>query len=746
MSDFAKKFTALLLLLPTLATGALEIRIPTGRILGQDKLSYITQRPYYVYYGIPFAEPPIGRLRFQEPQPFTYEATRLLTDQDVLVVTIQYRLGVFGFASTLDDAQPGNNGLLDQIVALQWIKDYIGQFGGDPTDVTIFGESAGAASVSLLSISPLAKGLFTKFTALLLLLPTLASGTPEIRIPTGRILGQDKLSYITQRPYYVYYGIPFAEPPIGRLRFQEPQPFVGTGPDVIISSNSYRPACMQAQYSGIMDEDCLHLNIFVPQGGTTIKKVLVWIHGGAFVIGDAKTYEATRLLTDQDVLVVTIQYRLGVFGFASTLDDAQPGNNGLLDQIVALQWIKDYIGQFGGDPTGVTIFGESAGAASVSLLSISPLAKGLFTKGIMQSGTALSPFSNIKKPAELVYRLSKSLGCMPSYYFPGFSVQYHQRIMQCLREKPAAQINMPASFQDDEVTLDIGTLIDHGPVVDGKVIPRNPFDLMLDKGYLRAVGALDRSYIVGANNAEGISTLDYLVFAAGGSIETVTQPDIISQYVKSISQSVMPFPLNNDHLNLIDFIYTYPRDEQGKIPVEVLVVHVACQATIIDMTTDTNFVVPSVQFAKFITEASDKAHVFLYLFDHFPEVKDPTSPLRGTNHGHDVLFEFDLTPSLRADNMNNYIVVGTPTNSPLYQIFGWAVATFAKTGVPVSSLQGSGGQLEWPNFDPQQEKFIAISLNPEVRNHVYDQRVSLWLDFLPRMQFYKGNSRVAFMK
>ncbi|RUS88709.1 hypothetical protein EGW08_003524, partial [Elysia chlorotica] len=110
--------------------------------------------------------------------------------------------------------------------------------------------------------------------------------------------------------------------------------------------------------------------------------VLVWIHGGGFVIGNAKTYEATRLITDHDVIVVTIQYRLGMFGFASTEDEAQPGNNGLRDQILALQWIQGNIGQFRGDPSDVTIFGESAGAASVSLLSISPLTRGLFTKVI----------------------------------------------------------------------------------------------------------------------------------------------------------------------------------------------------------------------------------------------------------------------------------------------------------------------------------------------------------------------------
>ncbi|RUS88708.1 hypothetical protein EGW08_003523, partial [Elysia chlorotica] len=216
-----------------------------------------------------------------------------------------------------------------------------------------------------------------------------------------------------------------------------------------------------------------------------------------------------------------------------------------------------------------------------------------------------------------------------------------------------------------------------------------------------------------------------------GTIEEVTAPAVVSQYIQSISQSVSPYPLNNDHLNAIDFLYTYPRDARGEISVQ----------TIIDMTTDTNFVVPSVLFARLITEASDQTDVFLYLLDHYPQVKDPSSPLRGSNHGHDILFEFDLTPALREDNMNDYIVVGTPTNTPLYGIFGGAVASFAKTGKPVSQLQTP---QRWPRFDPIQENFFAVSLEPEVRSHLYAQRVALWLDFLPRVGSSWVTSRVAF--
>ena len=150
-------------------------------------------------------------------------------------------------------------------------------------------------------------------------------------------------------------------------------------------------------------EDCLYLNIYTPQnlfhgqtdqvhGGLGLLPVMVWIHGGAYVIGAGSQYDATSLAT-KGVVMVTINYRLGIFGFMSSEDDVMPGNYGMWDQIEALKWVKANIAAFGGDPDRVTIFGQSAGSSSVSLLTLSPQAKGLFHRAIMQSGQSLSPFS-----------------------------------------------------------------------------------------------------------------------------------------------------------------------------------------------------------------------------------------------------------------------------------------------------------------------------------------------------------------
>ncbi|XP_012944282.1 acetylcholinesterase-like [Aplysia californica] len=255
-------------------------------------------------------------------------------------------------------------------------------------------------------------------------LPRDVFSAPSQQFPFGVIEGVDVQAITSGKTVYAYYGIPFAEPPVGPLRFRPPVPYAGRNPNNVISSNSFRASCMQEAppVPTTTSEDCLHLNIFAPSASSqTERKVMVWIHGGGYILGDVRPYTPTDLVADYDVVVVTIHYRLGFFGFMSTGDEASPGNNGLRDQVLALQWVKDNIRAFGGDPDDVTLFGESAGAGSVSFLSLSPYSKGLFTKAIMQSGTVFSPWSIIS-PARArsnFYKMAGQLNCLPWWYLVG---------------------------------------------------------------------------------------------------------------------------------------------------------------------------------------------------------------------------------------------------------------------------------------------------------------------------------------
>nr|AHH02590.1 carboxylesterase [Holotrichia parallela] len=215
-----------------------------------------------------------------------------------------------------------------------------------------------------------------------------------VEIDQGRLsgaAGYDRYGGI----YYSFLSIPYAKPPVGELRFKEPQP--ADSWSGILDATVDLPQCSQF---GVDNEDCLYLNVHTPQAPSDsyddLMDVLVFIHGGGFNAGDGrKSSVGPEFLMPENVVLVSINYRLGIFG-SFNLDDASlgyPGNLLMKDQVLALKWVQSNIAKFGGNPDSVTISGQSAGGASVHYLILSPLATGLFHKAIIQSATAISPFS-----------------------------------------------------------------------------------------------------------------------------------------------------------------------------------------------------------------------------------------------------------------------------------------------------------------------------------------------------------------
>ncbi|ROL43320.1 Fatty acyl-CoA hydrolase precursor, medium chain [Anabarilius grahami] len=209
-----------------------------------------------------------------------------------------------------------------------------------------------------------------------------------------------------------YLGIPFAQPPVGPLRLAAPNPVQGwegirnatehplmclQNPDIVpMVSKAMK---MDFTPTGI-SEDCLYLNVYTPSQRSESEKlpVMVWIHGGGLVMGGASMFDGSPLAAYENIVVVVIQYRLGMLGFFSTGDKLAQGNWGFLDQITALQWVQQNIEGFGGDPQSVTIAGESAGGISASFLTLSPMTKGLFHRAIFQSGVATLMGYSTKDP------------------------------------------------------------------------------------------------------------------------------------------------------------------------------------------------------------------------------------------------------------------------------------------------------------------------------------------------------------
>lgn len=241
----------------------------------------------------------------------------------------------------------------------------------------------------------------------------------SISTRSGRLEGETYAGGVRFR------GIPFAKPPIGALRFRAPvppEPWTG-----LRDARDYGPSAPQigpvnrvirsliGAAGSRQSQDCLYLNVWTPKCDGARRPVMVWIHGGAFILGSGSTslYSGERLATRGDVVVVTLNYRLGALGFLSWKGfydgpEMPPANLGLRDQLAALAWVRDNIEGFGGDPENVTVFGESAGAMSIGALLGIPAARGLFHKAILQSGASHN-VSNPEKAARVAGEFFESL-------------------------------------------------------------------------------------------------------------------------------------------------------------------------------------------------------------------------------------------------------------------------------------------------------------------------------------------------
>lgn len=220
---------------------------------------------------------------------------------------------------------------------------------------------------------------------------------------------------------YAFRGIPYAQPPIGKLRFAAPQPVAAWADTLDATQDSL--ICPQRGVLTLMSEDCLKLNVYTTKL-TGNMPVMVYIHGGGNIIGSGHSeYEAgPQYLLDHDVVMVTFNYRLGAFGFLSTATEDAPGNFGYLDQVLVLKWVQQHIAKFGGNPDLITIYGLSAGSMAVTLHMASPLSKGLFHRAIAMSGSATNLYS-IDNPS-WTRKLAHETGC--PMYNP-------QDMLNCLR-------------------------------------------------------------------------------------------------------------------------------------------------------------------------------------------------------------------------------------------------------------------------------------------------------------------------
>src|SRR5580704_7099820 len=310
---------------------------------------------------------------------------------------------------------------------------------------------------------------------------------------------------ITTGPVDEYLGIPYAAPPVGPLRWQPPQPAARWRG--IRAATEFAPHC--AQPAGVfgrasMSENCLYLNVFLPAAHRAGLPVMVWIHGGGFVGGESDDYDPSGLVA-HGVIVVTINYRLGALGFLAhpALADhpgGPSGDYGLMDQQAALRWVQRNARAFGGDPGNVTIFGESAGGASVCDNMASPTASGLFSRAIAESGCFL--LSSTRQAAEQQgATFAAKLGCTDPATAAG-----------CLRGKSAAALLAEAG----------GPLGGWGPVAGTPVLPLQPASAFAAGRYAHV------PLLQGTNHDEGRFFVGFEFDALGKPLTAAQYPQVLT--------------------------------------------------------------------------------------------------------------------------------------------------------------------------------------------------------------------------
>ncbi|EDX00169.1 uncharacterized protein Dyak_GE11113, isoform A [Drosophila yakuba] len=315
----------------------------------------------------------------------------------------------------------------------------------------------------------------------------------------GQVRGHRRRTLYDEELYFAFEGIPFAQPPVGELRFRAPQP---ARPWLGIRDCTYpRAKPMQKHFVlSIVEgsEDCLYLNVYTKRlKSDKPLPVIVWIYGGGFQIGEAgRDFYSPDYFMQHDVVVVTFNYRVGALGFLSLQDrDLDvPGNAGLKDQVMALRWISQNIAQFNGDPQNITLMGESAGAASVHAMMTTEQTRGLFHKAIMQSGSMFCEWAS-EPSGRWAHRLACQLGYSGS--------ENEKEVFRFLQKAPASEmaaqgITLVSQEERREYVLFPFTPVVEPYITRDCVLPRCHRDM------LPGAWGNDLPLILGGNSFEGL--------------------------------------------------------------------------------------------------------------------------------------------------------------------------------------------------------------------------------------------------
>jgi len=499
--------------------------------------------------------------------------------------------------------------------------------------------------------------------------------TKIIEISGGKLQG-----YIDEG-IEVYKGVPYAEPPIGDLRFNAPEPKESWSG--VLEATEFSPVAPQPPSPFTpqpappqSEEKCLTLNIWTPATDGKKRPVMFWIHGGSYKTGASNNYVGNPLVNRGDVIVVVINYRLGPLGFLYLPNAPNfSANVGLLDQIEALKWVKENIAIFGGDPENVTVFGESAGAGAICCLLGMPAAKGLFNRIIPQSGST-SPLGYQKGRAIATAQRLTSL------------LEIEKDDIDGLRKISAEEI-IKAQTKMDQQVLEGGTAfaLGYSPLVDKNTMPKHPLKAVLD-------GETKNIEVLHGTNKDEMRLWELWYPGVKNSEELFNRLNLM---VKPMGQS-------EEKVREIINIYSETRENPTEIFNAII--------------TDSFFRVPSIRLAEM--QSKNQPDIYMYMFTY-------PSPIRngslGAVHAIEIPFVFGTLDIPRNVNFKLFPDSNKETERLSAKMMdSWI--SFARNGNP--------NHKEVPEWAQYRNDRATMMFGKEVKviNDPYNKERSVWDDII----------------
>jgi len=496
-----------------------------------------------------------------------------------------------------------------------------------------------------------------------------------LEINSGKIQGY------AEEGLKIFKGIPYAEPPDGDRRFRPAapkKPWTG-----LLECLNYGPMAPQrdnplADPSTLPPQnetDCLNLNVWTPDTDDKRRPVMFWIHGGGFSFGGGSGTDGANLARRGDVVVVTINYRVGILGYLYIQDEL--ANLGQQDQITALEWVRDNIEFFGGDPENVTIFGESAGSVAVCTLMAMPGAKGLFRRVIAQSGAChplgFTAEAGVKGTARI----------MSEFGFQGVD-------LNALRRTPVEKI-VKVSEKMELGARARGAAFPYGVFIDGNTLPRHPLEAVRDG----VAGNIE--LIIGTNQDE--AKLYNMSYPPEKDFDE-------AKLLKRVTGLVRVFGHGEDKAE--EIIETYRQARQGQLPTD--------PANLLDaISTDYRFRLPALLFAE--AQSRNQRKVYSYMFTYQSPVM---GGILGACHALEIPFVFG---TLARSERRIYPARSAETDILSGRMMD-AWTSFARSGYP------SPGGPEWAPFELDKRKTMMLGLTVEIREDPFGRERQAWKGLL----------------